>query len=218
MAVKIAVILSGCGNKDGSEIHESVLTLLAIDKAGAAYQCYAPDILQHHVTNFLTNEPLKETRRVLLESARIARSRIKSLMEFKAEDFDALILPGGQGAAYNLCTFAIDGVNMKIDPDVEQAIRTMVSLKKPVGVLCIAPVLIAKLLGEVDLTFGQDEKLNAAFKPFGTRAQNTTAVDIVVDKRYKIVSTPCYMLADARISEVATGIERLVNKVIEMAG
>jgi enhancing lycopene biosynthesis protein 2 len=213
---KFAVILAGCGNKDGAEIQESVLTLLAIDKNGHSYQCFAPDVPQARVVNFLTNEETKESRNVLLESARIARSNIKPLSAYNQADFDILVMPGGSGVAHNLCTFAKDGANMKVIPDVEKAVLSTHKAGKPIGALCISPVIIGKLIPGVELTFGKDEKINQTFKALGVKTVNTTARDIVVDHTNKVVSTPCYMLADSRISELAQGIENLVQTLVKM--
>ena len=143
---KIAVVLSGCGVYDGAEIHEAVLTLYAIAVNGAAYEIFAPDIDQHHVVNHLAGSEMNESRNVLVESARIARGNIKALSEFNGKDFDAIIFPGGFGAAKNLSTFAFDGSNCQVNSDVEAAIKEMISLGKPVGALCIAPVILARIL------------------------------------------------------------------------
>lgn len=213
---KFAVILAGCGNKDGAEIHESVLTFLAIDKAGHSYQCFAPDIDQYRVLNFLTNKAVMERRNVLVESARIARSKIKPLSEFNANDFDILIFPGGSGVAYNLCTYALEGVAMTIHQEVVQAINAMHHAEKPIGALCIAPVILARLIPNVSLTFGQDEKANQAFKLLGVTSKNTTAQEIVIDTKNKIVTTPCYMV-DAHISDLAIGIEKCVDALVHLA-
>jgi len=213
--LRFAVILAGCGNKDGAEIHESVLTLLSIDRAGHQYQCFAPDVPQARVLNFLTNAEMKEERNVLLESARIARSKIKSLSDFKYDDFDILVLPGGSGVAYNLCTFATDGDKMKVLPQVEAAVRAMHASGRPIGALCISPVIIAHVFKKVQVTFGKDEKINAIFQPSGVKAVNTDARSIVIDEANKIVTTPCYML-DARISEVSEGIDKLIQQLIKM--
>jgi len=214
-SLRFAVILAGCGNKDGAEIHESVLTLLSIDRAGHQYQCFAPDVPQARVLNFLTNEEMPQKRSVLLESARIARSKIKPLSDFAQLDFDILVLPGGSGVAYNLCTFAIDGDKMVVLPQVESSVRAMHEAGKPIGALCISPVIIAKVLNKVTVTFGKDEKINAIFQKSGTITTNTDARGIVIDLSNKIVTTPCYML-DARISEVSEGIEKLIQQLIKM--
>ena len=214
-SLRFAVILAGCGNKDGAEIHESVLTLLSIDRAGHQYQCFAPDVPQARVLNFLTNEEMPQKRSVLLESARIARSKIKPLSDFAQLDFDILVLPGGSGVAYNLCTFAIDGDKMVVLPQVESSVRAMHEAGKPIGALCISPVIIAKVLNKVTVTFGKDEKINAIFQKSGTITTNTDARGIVIDFSNKIVTTPCYML-DARISEVSEGIEKLIQQLIKM--
>jgi len=213
--LRFAVILAGCGNKDGAEIHESVLTLLSIDRAGHQYQCFAPNISQARVLNFLTNEEMPEKRNVLIEAARIARSQIKPLQDFKPEDFDILVLPGGSGVAHNLCTFARDGAKMTVLPEVESSIRAMHQAHKPIGALCIAPVMVAHVLKGVTVTFGRDEKINALFQASGATTINSDARGIVVDEANKIVTTPCYML-DARISEVGEGIDKLIQQLIRM--
>jgi len=213
--LRFAVILAGCGNKDGAEIHESVLTLLSIDRAGHQYQCFAPDLPQARVINFLTNEEMPQKRNVLLESARIARSKIKPLSDFNQEDFDILVLPGGSGVAYNLCTFAVDGDRMTVLPQLEACIRAMHTAGKPIGALCISPVIIAHVLKSVSVTFGKDEKINAIFQKSGAKTTNTDARSIVIDEVNKIVTTPCYML-DARIGEISDGIDKLVQQLINL--
>jgi enhancing lycopene biosynthesis protein 2 len=141
---KIAVVLAGNGVYDGAEIHETTLTLLSIVRNGARYQCFAPDIQQAHVVNHLTGEEMPEKRNVLIEAARIARGNIKPLSEYSAKDFDAIVFPGGFGAAKNFCTFAFDGVDCKVNPDVEKAVRSTVAAKKPIGAWCISPVMMVK--------------------------------------------------------------------------
>lgn len=214
--LRFAVVLAGCGNKDGAEIHESVLTLLAIDRSGHEYQCFAPDVEQVRVLNFLTNEELKEKRNVLVESARIARSKIRPLSLYDARDFDVLVLPGGFGVAYNLCTFALEGEAMRINEDVTKAVVTTFKAAKPIGALCIAPVIIAKLIPEATVTFGEDRKVSDIFAKKGTTVLDAKVPDIIVDAKNKIVSTPCYMHADARISELAQGIDKLIAALIKM--
>jgi len=213
--LRFAVILAGCGNKDGAEIHESSLTLLSIDRAGHQYQCFAPDVPQGRVLNFLTNQEMPEKRNVLLESARIARSKIKTLTDFQEGDFDILVMPGGNGVAYNLCTFAVDGDRMTVLPQVESSVRAMHQAGKPIGALCISPVIIAKVLKKVTVTFGKDEKINAIFQKTGAKTVNADARSIVIDHENKIVTTPCYML-DARISEISEGIDKLIQQLIKM--
>ncbi len=213
---KIAVVLSGSGVYDGSEIHEATLTLLSVVRNGATYQCFAPDIEQAHVINHLTGEEMSEKRNVLVEAARIARGKIQPLSEYNAGDFDAIIFPGGFGAAKNLCTYAFDGVDCKIHSDVEYAIKNTIEAGKPVGALCIAPVLISKILGNVKLTIGQDEETIRAIKQMGGLHINTNHGEIVVDEKYKIVTTPCYML-DATIDQIADGADNVVKKILEIA-
>lgn len=213
----IAVILAGCGNKDGAEIHEATLTLWAIHRHGADYQCYAPDKKQHHVLNHITNEEMAEERNVLIEAARIARGDIKSLAQFDAQAHDVLILPGGFGAAKNLCTYAFDGPECTVDESVAAAVRTMYAAQKPIGALCIAPVILARLLPNVMVTVGSDVQTAGHITRMGARHQDTTHGEIAVDTANRVVTTPCYML-DARVDQIGEGAERLVIALLEMVG
>lgn len=212
---KIAVVLAGNGVYDGSEIHEATLTLLAIARKGARYQCFAPNVDQAHVVNHLTGEEMPEKRNVLVEAARIARGDIKPLSEYKTEDFDAIVFPGGFGAAKNLCTFAFDGADCTVNSDVEKAVRETVTAEKPIGALCISPVIIAKVLGDVKVTIGQDEGTLQAIEKMGGVHEKTSHGQIVIDEKYKVVTTPCYML-DSTIDQIADGAENVVGKILEM--
>ena len=211
----IAVILSGCGNQDGSEIHEATLTLWAIHKNGADYQCYAPNIPQHHVLNHRNGEEMDEQRNVLVESARIARGKIRDLAEFQAADHDALIIPGGLGAAKNLSSYAFDGTDCTINSEVAQAIRSMAELNKPIGALCIAPVIVAKVLQGVEVTIGQDPTTAAAVEAMGGQHRQTMEGEITVDRKQKVVTTPCYML-EARVDQIGDGADLLVQEVLNL--
>jgi len=214
---KFAVILAGCGVYDGAEIHEAVLTLLAIDKAGASYQCFAPDIRQHHVVNHLTGAEMAETRNVLVESARIARGNIKALNEFKAADFDALIFPGGFGCAKNLCTWAFEGDWCSVDPWVEKAVRSMVDVGKPIGAMCIAPVILAKLFKGTKLTTGKDPASAGFIEKMGNKAVRTDHGAVVIDEQLHLFTTPCYML-DATIDQIAIGTDNIVKAILKSLG
>ncbi len=217
MSKKVAVILSGCGVFDGSEIHESVITLLSLDRAGAIYHCYAPDIDQHHVINHLTGEETKERRNILVESARIARGEIKPVKALNVDDYDALILPGGFGVAKNLSDFAFSGAEVRVQVDVLAVAKAFADAGKAMGLICIAPALAGRIHTEgVRCTIGNDAETASAMEKTGAIHVNCSVDDIVVDESRKLVTTPAYMLAQ-NISEVATGIEKLVNKVLEMA-
>jgi enhancing lycopene biosynthesis protein 2 len=215
---KVGVVLSGCGVMDGSEIHESVLTLLAIDRASAEAVCMAPNIKQLHVVNHLTNNPEEgEVRNVLNESARIARGKIQDIAHVKIDEIDAVIFPGGFGAAKNLSTFANEGEKCEVNPDVEKLVKAMHAAGKPIGFICIAPAICAKIFGElgVKLTVGSDKNTIQKLTAMGAKHQNSAVTEIVVDEKNRIVSTAAYMLA-RRISEAASGIEELVNAVLKM--
>ena len=219
MAKKIGVILSGCGVYDGSEIHEAVITLLAIDRAGAEAVCMAPDIEQMHVVNHLAGAPAEgEKRNVLVESARIARGDIKSLADVSVSDFDALMLPGGFGAAKNLCNFAVKGADCEVNPEVARLVKATVEERKPLAAVCIAPALLAKVLGPINspaLTIGTDEGTASAINAMGAKHVDCPVRETIVDRENKIVSSPAYMLAGS-ISEAADGIERTVKELISM--
>jgi enhancing lycopene biosynthesis protein 2 len=210
-----AVILSGCGNKDGAEIHESVMTLWALHKHGADYQCFAPDIMQHHVLNFITGREMPESRNVLVESARIARGDIKNLKDYKAADYDGLIMPGGLGVAKNLSTFAFDGPDCTVNEDVVRAVQETAAQHKPIGALCIAPAIIARILSNVKVTIGQDPGTEGALIRMGATHEKTGHGEIVIDREHKVVTTPCYML-DARVDQIGAGAEKLVKALLEL--
>ena len=216
MSKKIAVILSGCGVYDGAEVHESVITLLRLDQRGAQVQCFAPNISQLHVINHLTGEEMPESRNVLVESARIARGNIKDIREASVEDFDALIVPGGFGAAKNLSNFAIEGAGCTVQPDVLALTEAFAEAGKPVGLICISPALAAKIYGPgVTCTIGNDADTAAAMNKMGATHAECAVTDIVEAKARKLVSTPAYMLAQS-ISEAASGINKLVDRVLEL--
>ncbi len=217
---RVGVCLSGCGVNDGSEIHESVITLLALDRAGAEVVFMAPDIDQMHVVDHRTGEPIPgEVRNVLVESARIARGEIRDVAEVQASDLDALIFPGGFGAALNLCTFGVDGPTCTVHPAVAQLTRAVHQAGKPIGAMCIAPALMAKIfegVTAVNLTIGTDAATAEAIGALGARHTSCPVTEFVVDRENKLVTTPAYMLAQ-RISEAAEGIEKMVKTVLEMA-
>ncbi len=212
---KFAVVLSGNGVFDGAEIHEAILTLYFIKKHGANYEMFAPDIPQHHVINHITGDEMDETRNVLVESARIARGKIRPLSEFNAGDFDILIFPGGFGAAKNLSSFAFDGPQLSVNADVEKSLKDMAAEGKPIGALCISPVLLAKVFGNVEITIGQDPGTADAIQQLGARHIKTSHGEIVIDKKYKLVTTPCYML-DANIVQIGDGAEKVVKALLEL--
>ena len=215
---RIGVVLAGCGYLDGSEIHEATLTLLELDREGATVRAAAPDVDQMHVVDHRQGKPTSERRGVLAEASRITRGKIEPLTALKAADLDALIFPGGFGAAKNLCTFAVDGAQFKVNPEVERIVREMHAAKKPMGFICIAPVIAAKVLGEqhLRLTIGDDKETAAVLEGLGAKHLDCKVDEIAVDEVNKIVSTPAYMLGPT-IAPVAAGIARLVAKVLDLA-
>jgi len=216
---KVAVILAGCGVFDGSEIYESTLVLLGLDQAGVDYQCMAPDIDQMHVVNHITGEEIPgETRNVLVEAARLARGEIVDLAQANPDDYDALILPGGFGAAKNLSSFAVDGAAMAINDDVAVFAKAIHTQKKPIGLICIAPAMAPKLFGEgIRCTIGSDAGTASVIESMGGDHQCCPVNEFTVDEEHNVVTTPAYMLAGS-ISEAASGINKLVMEVVKRIG
>jgi enhancing lycopene biosynthesis protein 2 len=217
MTKQVAVILAGCGVYDGSEVYETTLTLLRLDQLGIGYRCFAPDIEQHHVVNHLTQEIVEgEQRNVLLESARLARGEISPLEALDADSFDAVIVPGGFGVAKNLSDFASASDNMQVLDALKEALVGFRQEAKPIGLMCIAPVLVPRLLGDgIAVTVGNDPAVSGAISAMGGLHRSCVVEDIVVDLEHRVVTTPAYMLA-TRISEAATGIFKLVDRIAEM--
>jgi len=208
----IAVVLSGCRVFDGSEIHEAVLTLLALSKNEISYECFAPDKEQSEVVNHLTRKPTNETRNVLVESKRIARGNIKPLAELKAENFAAVIFPGGTGAIKNLSNYAYEGANFAVDKDVEKVILEFHSAGKPIGALCIAPMVIAKIIN-AEVTIGNDKTKASEIKSFGSTHTNKEFNEVAIDEKNRIVTNPCYMVAE-NIYQVSIGAEATVEAIL----
>ena len=213
---KIGVVLSGCGVNDGSEIHESVITMLELDRAGAEMVLMAPNIDQLHVINHATGEEMEDSRNVLIESARISRGNIEDIAGVTSENLDALIFPGGFGVAKNLSDYAMAGMECSINPDVLRLSREVHNDGKPIGVICIAPAIMAKILaGETELTIGFDEQTASDIDAMGAKHVLCPVDEIVVDKEKKVVSTHAYMEAQS-IKQAASGIEKLVAEILNM--
>lgn len=214
---KVGVVLSGCGVYDGAEIHESVLTLLALAKQGAEAVCFAPDKNQADVINHLSGESMPETRNVLIEAARIARGHIQPLAQANADELDALIVPGGFGAAKNLSNFAGQGSECRVDDALKSLAQQMHAAGKPLGFMCIAPAMLPKIFDfPLRLTIGTDIDTAEVIEEMGGEHVPCPVEDIVVDEDNKIVTTPAYMLAQ-NIAEAATGIEKLVERVLVLS-
>ena len=215
---KVAVVLAGCGVYDGSEINEAVLTLLCLEQQGASYQCFAPDVEQMHVVNHLTGEPAEgESRNVLVEAARIARGNIKDLAEVAVEEFDALLVPGGFGAAKNLSNFSVAGAGIEVQPDFLQVARAFHDSGKPIGLICIAPVMAAAICGEgTRCTIGNDADTAAAINAMGGEHLECPVSEARVDAKHKMVTTPAYMLAGS-VSDAYGGISECVKEVLALA-
>lgn len=219
---QFAVVLSGCGVFDGTEIHEAVLTMLAIDEAGADYQCFAPNTWQARTIDHFTGHAAaiagdEDNRNVLAESARIARGAIKDLKEFNAKEYDAIVFPGGFGAALNLSDFAVKGSDCDVNVEVKRAVEESYKAGLVIGAMCIAPTVIARILGKhhIKLTIGNDAEVAAGLKKMGAEHENKSATDVCVDEENKIVTTPCYMLANS-IKDIAAGTCNLVNEMIDL--
>ncbi len=211
---KFAIILAGCGVYDGSEIHEAVMSMYAVAKNGAEYQLFAPDIKQHHVVNHLTGAEMPETRNVLIESARIARGNIQPLNNLDLRDFDALLFPGGFGVAKNLSSYAFKGANCDVRPIVAKVIQDAVDKCKPIGALCISPVLFAKILNNVTITVGPDEEDAENVKAMGAKHIATSHGDVIFDEKHRLFTTPCYQLKST-IVQIAEGADNIVKAILK---
>lgn len=210
---KFAVILCGCGTLDGSEIHESVMTLLAIDRNGGEYSIFAPDDWQYHVVNHITGESMDERRNMLLEAARIARGKVRPIQECHVADFDALVFPGGNGSAKNLFTYALEGPGCTVREDVAALVRAFHEARKPIGALCIAPVMLAKVLEGITVTIGKDPGTAAHVAAMGAKHEETIQGGVAVDEQNLVFTTPCYMLP-ARISDIAYCADNLIKAML----
>lgn len=215
---KIAVVLSGCGFQDGSEITEAVSLLIALNEAGGDVTCFAPDI-QISVNNHLTGKPETEKRSLLAESARIARGHVADIKTLHAKDFDAIAFPGGYGAVKNLCNWAEKGSQCEVNSDVARVITEFYEASKPIGAVCIAPVLVAKVLGKhkPTLTIGEDAATAAEIAKTGAVHEECPVDDYISDRETKVVTTPAYMYGDARPSDVFKGIFGLAHELVEWA-
>ena len=224
---KVGVILSGCGVYDGSEIHESVSVLIALAQQGMEAVCYAPNSTQHHVVNHISGEEMPEKRNVLIESARIARGQIKDLSTFAISDVDAIVLPGGFGAAKNLSTWAFDGPNASVNEQVKSVIQEVVKAQKPIVSLCISPVIIAKVFEgthiQPNLTVGTTadsspydiKATSEALQSIGAKTSYTSIQEVLVDEQNKIITAPCYMM-EANVAEVFQNIQKSIQKLAEI--
>ncbi len=215
---KVAVVLCGSGFKDGSEIRESVLSLLAVDEAGASFDCFAPDDWQYDVVNCATGEAMNEKRNLLVEAARIARGNIRPLTELHAKNFDAILFPGGFGVAKNLCTFALKGSVGSVRSDVGAVINDFYQTKKPIGAVCIAPALIALALKgkNLNLTLGAEGEAAGEVKKLGHRHTVSLPHEAVIDQENKIATTPAYMYDEAHLKDMRIGISKVVQAILEM--
>jgi enhancing lycopene biosynthesis protein 2 len=215
---KIAVVLSGCGNKDGTEITEAISLLVSLSQNGAAYSCFAPN-MEFPAMNFVTNETLPEKRNAMIEAARIARSDIQDLKNLDVKNFDGLAFVGGYGAAKNLSTWAANGSQCTVLPEVEKSIKEFYRASKPIAAICIAPVLLAKVLGseKVTVTLGNDKETITEILKTGAQHEVCPVDDYVTDRQTKVVTTPAYMYGNAKPHEVFNGIAGLAKELVEMA-
>jgi len=218
VAKRVAVVLSGCGHKDGAEITEAVSTLIALTEAGAEYEVFAPN-QDFAVHDPITSQATGESRNIMNEAARIARGKIRDLKELKAKEFDAIALPGGFGAALHLCSWAKEGAACSVHPEAERVLNEFYMEEKPIAAICIAPALVAKVLGEegVTLTIGNDPETAAEIAKTGARHETCAVNDFVTDRDHRVISTPAYMYGDAKPFEVFTGVRKAIRELVEMA-
>ncbi len=212
-----AVVLTGCGFQDGTETTEAICTLVSLGRYGAQYSCFSPDKTFDSV-NHLSGEP-GDKRTCLEESARIARGQVQTLKHLDPSDFDGVIFPGGFGAAKHLCDWAEKGAAAKVNPEAVRIINGFFDQEKPIGAICIAPALIAKVLGsnEITVTIGNDSETASEIEKTGAHHENCPVTDFVTDRQHRIITTPAYMYDKAQPYEVSQGIDGLVKEIVEMA-
>lgn len=212
-----AVVLSGCGRADGSEIHESVCALLCLENMGCTYQCFAPNIKQAAVINHINNQPMNEERNVLIEAARIARGNIKDIKEFNADDFDGIIFPGGIGAVTNWCDFAQKGTECTVNTSIHSVIRQCYDKKLVIGAMCIAPVLIAMVLADkkVHFTLGAGGATAQKLEKLGAVHEEVGVTDVCIDRENRVCTTPAYMLATNMI-DVCQGAQNMIGAMCQL--
>ena len=211
----VAVVLAGCGHRDGSEIQEAVLTLWALSKNGLEFECFAPNIAQYHVVNHLTGDEVAESRNVLVESARIARGQVRDIEELEVERYAGIIFPGGLGAVKNLSDYALHGLNFTVNEGVSRAVKSMADAGKPIGALCISPMIIAKVLGNITLTMGATGRTAEDAVSLGAVHEVTGNGEVTIDRKNRIVTTPCYML-NATVGEIGEGADGLVKAMLSL--
>uniref|UniRef100_A0A3Q2XS25 Zgc:162944 n=2 Tax=Hippocampus comes TaxID=109280 RepID=A0A3Q2XS25_HIPCM len=224
MSKRVAVVLAGCGVYDGSEIHEASSILVHLSRGGASVNMFAPNVEQMHVVDHAKGEPTQEKRNVLVESARLARGNIQDLSKLSVKDHDAIIFPGGFGAAKNLCTWAVKGKDCSVNSEVKAVLEAFHSEGKPIGLCCISPVLAAKVFPGCEVTVGleNDDKYPnttdtaAAINQLGCKHMSTAVSQSHVDHKNKLVTT-CAFMCDAPIHEVFDGIGSMVQGVLKLA-
>ncbi|KAM8820229.1 glutamine amidotransferase-like class 1 domain-containing protein 3, mitochondrial [Eudromia elegans] len=224
---RVAVVLSGCGVYDGTEIHEASAVLVHLSRGGAKVHMYAPDVPQMHVIDHSKGQPAEsESRNVLVESARIARGKITSLAKLTTVDHDAVIFPGGFGAAKNLSTFAVDGKDCKVNREVERVLKDFHKAGKPIGLCCISPVLAAKVLAGAEVTVGHEEEEGGkwpyagtagAIKEMGGKHCVKEVTEAHVDAKNKVVTTPAFM-CETELHDIFDGIGAMVKNVLKLTG
>jgi len=221
MQKNVLVLLAGCGAKDGAEIQESVLTLLAIKKEGCNYTCASLNKNQKHVLNFIEDSEIDQERNMMVEAARISRGQMEDITNLSMKDFDALVIPGGFGVAKNFCSFAFDGTKASVEPEIKKIIQEAYELKKPIGAICIAPALVALSLVDknpnITMTLGTAQEANKNLTEIGVKFKTCPTSSFTVDEENKIVSSPAYMHGDSTIVELEEGISKCVKAVVELA-
>lgn len=225
--MKIGVLLSGSGVYDGSEIQEAVLTLLAIEEIEAEAICISIDKPQHHVINHLNGEEMNDSRNMLIESARIARGNIKNINDVSPNDIDAMVIPGGFGAAKNFTSWAFNGSDGEILPEVKLLLVNLINIGKPIAALCVSPVVLAKALeGSTitpTLTIGTDKEpspyditaFTDGLQKTGMQTEMKSVREINIDVKNKIISAPCYMM-EASIVDVRKNIRSAIEALRDL--
>ncbi|MBM65721.1 MAG: isoprenoid biosynthesis protein ElbB [Myxococcales bacterium] len=219
MGKRIGFVLSGAGVFDGAELHESVLCLLALDRGDAEVIFMAPDKDQFHVVDHQSGTPAEgERRSVLSEAARLARGPVRPLAEVSADEVDAILMPGGFGAAKNLSTWAFSGAAGEVDGDLQRLLGAVHGQGKWIAACCIAPAILARVFGGdgVKVTLGTSDQDAAEVEKTGAQHERCSVEQVCIDEEHRLITTPAYMEA-ARIRELEPGISDMVGHLLRLA-
>ena len=215
MSKKVAIILSGCGGLDGSEIGETICSILALEGGGFSWKAFSMDKLQKKVISALSMKEMNEKRNMMEESARITHGKIEDISKLEVNEFDVLWLPGGYGMVCSFSDIGEKGENGSVSSEISTVIKKFHEQKKIIVGICIAPSVIAKSLEKVQLTItlGEAENFYSLLKRLGHNPKKVTSSEFIYDKEHKIYSTPAYMDKNASCLKIFHTCQKIVGSI-----